>query len=160
MKKKRPMISAALIAVMMAVMLAACGGSDARSKDLLLHLSFDEGSGVIVKDESGHLPDTEMNYEFAHAADMDSQDPQWRETGISGGCLLLDGTSTYVTYNRNDITVEGQALTIQVWIAPRMFEWDDPHAADNGTDSPPASSASPTRPTTRASSWAMSALAA
>lgn len=136
MKKKRPMISAALIAVMMAVMLAACGGSDAHSKDLLLHLSFDEGSGVIVKDESGHLPDTEMNYEFTHAAYMDSQDPQWRENGISGGCLLLDGTSTYVTYNRNDIMVEGKALTIQAWIAPRTFEWDDPHAADNGTDSP------------------------
>ena len=25
---------------------------------------------------------------------------------------------------------------MQVWIAPRMFEWDDPNAADNGNDSP------------------------
>lgn len=115
--------------------LTACNG-DAHSKDLLLHLKFDEGSGLTVKDASGHLPDVEMNYEFAHAAYMDSQDPQWRKDGISGGCLLLDGSSTYVTYNRNDLTVEGPALTVQVWIAPRMFEWDDPNAADNGTDHP------------------------
>lgn len=136
MKKKVSMIAAALIAVVMAVTLASCGGSDAHKKDLLLHLAFDEGSGLTVKDTSGNLPDVEMNYEFSHAAYMDSQDPQWREKGISGGCLLLDGTSTYVTYNRNDIMVEGKALTVQAWIAPRMFEWDDPYAADNGTDSP------------------------
>lgn len=136
MKKKVSIISTTLIAVAMAMLLTACGGSNAHKKDLMLHLSFDEGSGVTVKDTSGNLPDADMNYEFAHAAYMDSQDPQWREKGISGGCLLLDGTSTYVTYNRNDIVVEGKALTVQVWIAPRTFEWDDPHAADNGTDSP------------------------
>ena len=66
----------------------------------------------------------------------EDQDPQWRSEGISGGCLLLDGASTYISYNRNDITLEGKALTVSVWIAPRMFEWDDPNAAENGTDSP------------------------
>ena len=134
MKKKVSMIAALVIALVLAATLTACGG-DAHKKDLLLHLTFDEGNGVTVKDASGNLPDVEMNYEFAHAVYMDSQDPQWRTNGISGGCLLLDGTSTYITYNRNDITVEGPALTVQAWIAPRMFEWDDPHAADNGTDS-------------------------
>lgn len=135
MKKRVSMIAAAFLVVVLAVTLAACG-SDTHKNDLMLHLSFDEGDGVTVKDASGNLPDVEMNYEFTHAAYMDSQDPQWREDGISGGCLLLDGTSTYVTYNRNDIMVEGKALTVQAWIAPRTFEWDDPHAAENGTDSP------------------------
>lgn len=135
MKKRVSMIAAAFLAVVLAMTLAACG-SDTHKNDLMLHLSFDEGNGVTVKDASGNLPDVEMNYEFTHAAYMDSQDPQWRENGISGGCLLLDGTSTYVTYNRNDIMVEGKALTVQAWIAPRTFEWDDPHAAENGTDSP------------------------
>ena len=134
MKKKVSMIAALVIALVLAVTLTACGG-DAHKKDLLLHLTFDEGNGVTVKDASGNLPDVDMNYEFAHAVYMDNQDPQWRKNGISGGCLLLDGASTYVTYNRNDITVEGPSLTVQAWIAPRMFEWDDPHAADNGTDS-------------------------
>ena len=94
MKKKVSMIAAFVMAVVLAVTLTACGGGDAHSKDLLLHLTFDEGNGVTVKDASGNLPDVDMNYEFAHAVYMDSQDPQWRKNGISGGCLLLDGTST------------------------------------------------------------------
>lgn len=114
MKKGGSMIASAFLVVVLAMTLAACG-SDTH---MMLHLSFDEGNGVTVKDASGNLPDVEMNYEFTHAAYMDSQDPQWRENGISGGCLLLDGTSTYVTYNSNDIMVEGKALTVQAWIAP------------------------------------------
>ena len=130
---------ALLLMLSMLFALAACGGgaSDPHEKELLLHLSFDEGKGLTVKDSSGNLPDTVLNYELAHAAYLpEDQDPQWRQSGISGGCLLLDGSSTYLSYNRNDITVEGKALTVSVWIAPRMFGWDDPHAAENGTDSP------------------------
>ncbi|MBR1759513.1 MAG: GH32 C-terminal domain-containing protein [Lachnospiraceae bacterium] len=121
--------------LLLALLLSACSG-DSHKKDLLMHLNFNEGSGLTVKDASGNLPDVEMNYEFSHAAYMDNQDPQWRKDGIAGGCLLLDGSSTYITYNRNDITVEGKALTVQAWIAPRMFEWDDPNAVDNGNDHP------------------------
>ena len=131
----KKILSVLSLLLLLAVLFTACSG-DKHKDDLLMHLTFDEGKGLTVKDASGHLPDVDMNYEFAHAAYMESQDPQWRTEGISGGCLLLDGASTYVTYNRNDITVEGKALTIQVWIAPRMFEWDDPNAADNGTDHP------------------------
>lgn len=131
--KKFSTLAAVVLALL--VVLSACSGN-AHKKDLLLYLKFDEGSGITVKDSSGNLPDTEMNYEFAHAAYMDAQDPQWRSEGIRGGCLLLDGSSTYVTYKRNDITVSGKALTVQVWIAPRTFEWDDPYAADNGNDFP------------------------
>ncbi len=132
MKKKLWLLSVLLL---LAVLLTACS-SDRHKGDLMLHLSFDEGKGLTVKDASGHVPEVEMNYEFAHAAYMDSQDPQWRQTGIAGGCLLLDGSSTYVTYNRNDITVEGPALTVQAWIAPRMFEWDDPNGVDNQNAQP------------------------
>ena len=131
--KKFSTLAAVVLALL--VVLSACSGN-AHKKDLLLYLKFDEGSGITVKDSSGNLPDTEMNYEFAHAAYMDAQDPQWRSEGISGGCLLLDGSSTYITYKRNAITVSGKALTVQVWIAPRTFEWDDPYAADNGNDFP------------------------
>ena len=118
----------------MVLVLASCGGG-AHSKELIAHLAFDEGSGTTVKDSAGKLPDTDLSYQFSHATYMEDQEPQWREEGISGGCVLLDGTSTYVSYKRNDVTVEGPALTVQAWIAPRTFEWDDPHAAENGTDS-------------------------
>ncbi len=123
-----------VLALCLSLTLASCGGGS-HSKELLLHLTFDEGSGTTVKDASGKLPEAELNYNFSHATYMDDQEPQWRSEGVSGGCILLDGTSTYVGYKRNDITVEGPALTVQAWIAPRMFEWDDPHAAENGTDS-------------------------
>ena len=124
----------AVCLICLALILTACGNSG-HDKELLMHLSFDEGSGTTVKDASGKLPDAELNYNFAHATYMDDQDPQWRKEGISGGCVLLDGTSTYVSYKRSDITVEGPTLTVQAWIAPRTFEWDDPNAAENGTDS-------------------------
>ena len=124
----------AVCLICLTLILTACGNSG-HDKELLMHLSFDEGSGTTVKDASGKLPDAELNYNFAHATYMDDQDPQWRKEGISGGCVLLDGTSTYVSYKRSDITVEGPTLTVQAWIAPRTFEWDDPNAAENGTDS-------------------------
>ncbi len=116
------------------MILAGCS-SDPHKKDLLMHLAFDEGGGITVKDSSGNLPDVEMNYGFTHAAYMPAQEPQWRSEGISNGCLLLDGATTYVNYNRNDINLSGSQLTLQLWIAPRVFEWDDPNAVDNGTDS-------------------------
>lgn len=134
MKKRKVIITALILTFLLATMLTGCG--EAHKKDLMLYLKFDEGSGLTVKDSSGNLPDTEMTYGFAHAAYMENQDPQWRNSGIKGGCLLFDGSNTYITYNRKDITVEGDALTVSVWIAPRTFEWDDPNAADNGTDAP------------------------
>ena len=131
----KKILSVLTLLLLLAVLVTACS-RDEHDKDLLLHLKFDEGQGTTVRDASGHLPEVEMNYGFTHAAYMEPQDPQWRAEGVSGGCLLLDGSTTYVTYNRNDLTLEGKALTIQLWIAPRMFEWDDPNAADNGTDAP------------------------
>lgn len=141
MKKKWILIVAAIVVVCAVAAIAAFfllrEDRDPHSEDLLLHLTFDEGKGLMISDASGNVPDTELDYGLAHAAYMlESQDPQWRQTGIQGGCLLFDGSSTYVTYNKNDIAVEGSALTISVWIAPRTFEWDDPNAAENGTDKP------------------------
>ena len=134
MKKKPILIAAAVLILAAAVaVFFLFGNSDPHKNDLLLHLKLNEGKGLTVSDASGNLPDTELDYHLAHAAYTDSQDPQWRTEGISGGCLLFDGT-TYITYNKNHIAVEGSALTISAWIAPRTFEWDDPNAADNGND--------------------------
>ncbi len=112
--------------------LAGCGGKDKHEEDLLLYLPLDEGKGARAADKSGHLAEADIDYPFTHAVFMEPQDPQWRKTGVAGGCLLLDG-STFVTYGRNDITVEGKKLTVSCWIAPRTFEWDDPNAQANDT---------------------------
>ncbi len=139
MKKKRILIIAAAVLVICLAGAAAWllfgAGFDAHSSDLLLYLTFDEGKGLTISDASGNVPDTELTYGLAHSAYTEDQEPQWRDDGIKGGCLLLDGSTTYVTFNKNDIQVGGSALTISVWIAPRTFEWDDPNAAENGTDS-------------------------
>ena len=138
MKKKLIWIIAAVVAVCaiaaVSLFLLLGGEKDPHADQLLLHLSFDEGSGTIVKDVSGNLPDMEMSYNFANAVFMADQEPLWREKGIKNGCLLFDGTSTYVTYNKNVISVTGDKLTINVWVAPRTFEWDDPNGAENGND--------------------------
>lgn len=103
-------------------------------KDLMLHLTFDEGSGTICHDLSRNKLDNSVNYVFLDAKYMESQDPQWRSFGPKGGSLLFDGYSNYLKYSYDDIKVRGSKLSISVWVAPRMFEWDDPNAQKNESD--------------------------
>lgn len=120
---------------LMTIGISACG-KNREEENLLLYLTFDEGTGITVKDSAGKAPDADLNYLFTNASYTDNQEPEWRTTGIKEGCLLLDGTSTYLNYDKSDITISGKSLTLQTWIAPRMFEWDDPEGVENGTDSP------------------------
>lgn len=123
-----------ICAAVLCILLITGRNASLHRENLILELSFDEGSGTVISDSSGNLPDEDVNYVYSHAVFMDSIDPQWRDTGINGGCLLFDGSSTYITYRKNDAAIEGSALTVSVWVAPRAFEWDDPNAAENGTD--------------------------
>lgn len=122
---KRLLCAAALI-------LCCLAAGTAGAEDTLLHLTFDEGSGTVVSDASGHLPDAEVQYQYLHAAYTEAMEPEWRRTGIAGGSLLFDGCSTCIRYPKDAVQLQGDALTVSVWIAPRAFEWDDPEAADRG----------------------------
>ena len=118
-----------------AILLAGCGGGDnGNSEGLLLGLSFDEGSGKQVSSAAGTVEPAEVAYNFTNAAYMENRDPEWRTEGVQGGCLLFDGNSNYVSYDPEQLLVQGEALTVSVWVAPRAFEWDDPNAAANGTE--------------------------
>ena len=130
MKHTRFALAAELILSLM--LLTACGQST--GKDVLLHLTFDEGSGTAVADAAGQQPEAEVEYRYTHAVYMPGRDPQWRTEGVEGGCLLFDGDSTAIRYDHDDISVQGPAFSVRVWVAPRAFEWDDPNAADNGTE--------------------------
>ena len=138
MKKKLLIIAAiVLIAAVAVAVFLLLRGRDSHKKDLILHLPFNEGKGTYVTDASGNLPQTEISYGLNPAVyQSEDQDPQWRKDGIAGGCLLFDGGTTYITYNKNDAKISGSALTISVWVAPRMFEWDDPNAQEKGSDIP------------------------
>lgn len=135
MKKTILLIAAVILvlAVAAAGIIFLTGNRDPHADELMMYLSFNEGQGLTVSDESGNLPDVEMSYVLADGVYTEAQDPQWREDGIDGGCLLFDGT-TYITYNKNQAAIQGSSLTISVWVAPRTFEWDDPNAAEYGTD--------------------------
>lgn len=108
------------------------GCNNAKSKDLLLYLPFDEGKGVDIIDKSGHTEKAKLEYAFTNALYMENQQPQWRKTGISGGSLLFDGNSTCIEYGKDEIKVNGSSFSISLWFAPRTFEWDDPYAKDKG----------------------------
>ena len=135
MKRTILAITTIACAATMCAGLAACGGGDPNADSLMLHLAFDEGAGTAVTDSSGHLEDEELRYVFNDPVYQDEpQDPQWRDTGVSGGSLLMDGYSNYIRYSEDDIVLSGSSFTVSAWVAPRMFEWDDPNAAENGTE--------------------------
>lgn len=122
----RRMCTLLMMLLLLTALLAGCGGE----RDLLLYLTFDEGSGTTVTDASGNVGTAEVSYLFTKPAFNTVQDPQWRDTGVSGGCLLFDGCSNAVSIKPEVLSVEGDAFTISAWVAPRAFEWDDPNAAD------------------------------
>ena len=101
----------------------------------LLHLTFDEGHGAKVADAAGNLPEGDIEYRFLNAAYTRDMEPQWRSRGVSGGCLLFDGSSTAVVYPKGTLVLGGGALTVSAWIAPRAFEWEEPETV--GRDDAP-----------------------
>ena len=125
-----------ITALLLALASAGCGGDSGNSnpEGFLLNLNFDEGSGNQVSSSGGSVEPAEVAYNFTDAAYMENRDPEWRTAGVQGGCLLFDGNSNYIGYAPEELLVQGEALTISVWVAPRAFEWDDPNGADNGTE--------------------------
>lgn len=122
--------AALVLAVFLAAQLAGCAGKD----DLLLHLGFEKGSGNLLQDTGGGAGQAELKYVLTNTPYNTPQDPQWREQGVEGGCLLFDGSSNYAAFSPDAIAVEGKTFSISVWVAPRTFEWDDPNGAANGTE--------------------------
>lgn len=108
--------------------------TDEYAENLQLHLAFDEESGKTAHDSSGNIEDAEINYVFNNALYKESEDPQWRDTGVVNGSLLFDGYSQYIRYDYSQYKVSQDSLTISCYVAPRVFEWDDPNGKENGTD--------------------------
>ncbi len=116
------------------LILLLLGGAAAAAEQLepILWLTFDEGQGATVQDNSGHLGEEQIQYQYLAPAYTDPMEPQWRGIGVEGGSLLFDGASTCIAYDPEDICIGGSRLSISVWVAPRAFEWDDPNAAALG----------------------------
>lgn len=124
-------ITAMMIFVILCV---GCQSNHTDSEGLMLHLAFDEKGGTMAGDSAEKVQDSEVHYLYNHAVYMDNREPEWRNSGVEEGSLLFDGCSTYIEYNPNEICVEGDSFSVSVLVAPRAFEWDDPNAAENGTE--------------------------
>lgn len=127
MRRKGIFMTAMIIA---GTLLQGCA-SDTKA-EAILSLGFDEGKGSRTVDATGNLGETDINYRYLKASYTENKDPEWRECGINAGSLLFDGNSTYLSYDKSDITLGGKQLSISVWVAPRAFEWDDPNAQSKG----------------------------
>ncbi len=119
--------------VLMIIIVICTGCKNDKNSNLLLHLAFNEKTGTTAADSARKVKDTQVHYQYTHAAYMNNREPEWRNTGVKEGSLLFDGCSTYLEYDSKDICISGDSFTIRVWIAPRAFEWDDPNAAAAGT---------------------------
>lgn len=131
--RKKCMYLAAFLSAF-AVLCTGCKSSGSDTENLILHLAFDEKGGTTVADSAGKAQDAKVHYIYNNAAYMENKEPGWRESGMEGGSLLFDGCSTYIDYSADEICVGGEAVSVSVWVAPRAFEWDDPNAAENGTE--------------------------
>ncbi len=103
-------------------------------QDLYFFANFDENKGNEITDQKTTKKAT-INYVFTQAAYKQSIDPSWiSRSAISGSCLAFDGYSNYIEYGYQDIQISGQHLTIDLFISPRMFEWDAPGAVENNSE--------------------------
>jgi PGF-CTERM protein/uncharacterized repeat protein (TIGR01451 family) len=94
-----------LVAIFVLVGLASPAIAQA-STDAVLIQHFDEGSGTIAKDESGHGNDGTI------------YGATWT-TGISGKALEFDGVDDYVDFGNLGLT--NSKGTIEVWVYPKRI---------------------------------------
>ncbi|WP_345240440.1 GH32 C-terminal domain-containing protein [Pontibacillus salipaludis] len=91
---------------------------------LLGHWSFDEGSGTETNEQVTNTSDP-IAYHLNEGVYQSAQDPLWKSDGVSGGALLFDGYSSFVTKKSNEIAAPSDAITVEAWVAPRNFEHGD-----------------------------------
>ena len=104
------MLRKLFVIVLACMLLALCAGAETAPGDAaVLHLSFNEGHGSVVHDESGRMMPADVQYQYLTPAYTDPMDPQWRQVGVEGGSLLFDGCSTFISYPQEEICVSGRA---------------------------------------------------
>ena len=101
---------------------------DPFQNELVFSTSFDENEGNEVIDQTTSKKAI-INYVFTDAKYKASIDPTWiSKSAISGSCLSFDGYSNFIKYEYQDVQISGPHLTIDLFVSPRMFEWDIPGA--------------------------------
>ncbi|WP_373229357.1 GH32 C-terminal domain-containing protein [Cohnella sp.] len=91
---------------------------------LLGHWKLNEASGANALETVSNTSDP-VAYHLNTGMNQPAQSPLWKTDGISGGALLFDGYSTYVTRTPEKTPAPGKALSVEAWVAPRNFEHGD-----------------------------------
>jgi hypothetical protein len=86
---------------------------------LVFYLALDEARGKVTKEIISNS-DLLVRYVFNEAKDKPITDPLWRK-GIVGNGLLFDGYSTYIEYENPNLSLNGKAITLTAWVAPRSY---------------------------------------
>lgn len=104
---------------------------DPNKEALAVKFDFDEETGNTTCEKVSNQ-DKYINYVFNNAYYKNSLDPKRiYGSAISGYALSFDGYSTYISTPIND-ALTTKELTIDVFVCPRAFEWDDPNAKKGG----------------------------
>ena len=106
--------------------LTGCSWND--NDNLQLYLKMDEKSGNTCSDSAQKQEPAKVFYNLSNGTYQAPIDPQWRENGVKGGALQFDGYSSYIRYDYESIAIGGSSLTLDVWVAPRAYEWLDPNS--------------------------------
>ncbi|XEC93551.1 GH32 C-terminal domain-containing protein [Paenibacillus tarimensis] len=91
---------------------------------LLGHWKLDESTGAVAAEAVTNTSDP-VSYHLNNGVYQPTQSPMWKSDGVSGGTLLFDGYSTWVTRTPDEIPAPGKAITVEAWVAPRSFEHGD-----------------------------------
>ena len=99
-------------------------GKTVKEKGLIAYWSFDDGQGKFLTEHVSGSKDY-INYVFNNAIFKPARDPRWKNFGIKGNSLLFDGYSTWIKRKAEEFPKLEDALTIEVWVAPRAYEYGD-----------------------------------
>lgn len=126
-----------LILILTGIVLIACHqNEDSKSEEntkqsphqnnLVFQLNFDENESNTVKDTISNEIVT-VSYVFTEALYKENESLRWiSDSAVRGSALAFDGYSNKIQFNNEVISVSGSKITIDVFIAPRMFEWSWP----------------------------------
>jgi hypothetical protein len=104
-------MKAFLIVVSLVLLTVSCSWA-IKDDSLMLYLPFEEGTGEVVRDQSGNGIEGKL------------VNAKWSQDGKFGGCLLLESSDQYVeipVVPELDITDQ---ITIEFWIFPEQSQPD------------------------------------
>jgi len=90
----------------------------------VLKLSFEE-EGFEVVNDWGRQEHVALESNLKNPKYQDAPVEPYRPAGVFGKALNFDGYSNYVSF---DEAVEGSSLTVDAYVCPRVFIWDNPGA--------------------------------